>query len=186
MLCTGSKGDSHIWDVATGAVVHVLKGHTDSVNSVAWSCGGVVATGSADGTVRLWEAVTGAAGHVLHGHKMCCSVAFNPNGSVLVSCGIKQRSSPAAYGDVVLWRVDTGTVAHTLHGLCGVLHTVSWNPARTTVATGTQDRTVQVRNVASGAVVRVIEFRVGVMSTAWSPLWGAAVHSHEGRAGTCS
>ena len=89
MLCKGSwlKGHGVVRNVATGATVHVLKGKTKRVDFVAWSCEGVVATGSKDGTLHLWEASTGAPGHVLQGHDACYSLEFSPDVSVLASCG---------------------------------------------------------------------------------------------------
>ena len=52
---------ARLWDVATGAEVRVLTGHTAEVTSVAFSPDGTrVLTGSKDGTARLWDATTGA------------------------------------------------------------------------------------------------------------------------------
>ena len=48
--------------------VHTLKGHTSSVDSVAFSPdGGTLASGSSDNTIRLWDAVTGALKQTLKG-----------------------------------------------------------------------------------------------------------------------
>ena len=45
-----------LWDARTGNHIHTLSGHTDEVNSVAFSPdSSTIASGSADGTVLLWE-----------------------------------------------------------------------------------------------------------------------------------
>jgi small GTP-binding protein len=45
-----------IWNVTTGAVEHLLKGHQDAVQSVAWSPDGrQLASGSNDGDWRIWS-----------------------------------------------------------------------------------------------------------------------------------
>ena len=54
----GTMADSriHIWDAATGERQGILRGHTDSVTSLAFSPDGrTLASGSWDGTILLWE-----------------------------------------------------------------------------------------------------------------------------------
>ncbi|MDT7949765.1 MAG: hypothetical protein RQ897_15615, partial [Thermoflexus sp.] len=56
LLASGSDDKTVIlWDVGTGERVRTLTGHTDDVNSVAFSPDGrLLASGSGDGTVILW------------------------------------------------------------------------------------------------------------------------------------
>ncbi|MGW2698660.1 hypothetical protein [Streptomyces sp. NPDC001340] len=47
--------DLRIWELETGRCLDVLRGHTDSVTSVAFTPDGQgIVSASADGTVRVW------------------------------------------------------------------------------------------------------------------------------------
>src|SRR5438132_401423 len=70
--------------------------------------GKFLAAGSEDAAVRLWEVATGKEVRQFHGPKTVpFSVAFSPNGKVLVATGGENRS-------IWLWDVDTGKPLHHL------------------------------------------------------------------------
>src|SRR6266516_615038 len=66
---------------------HVLEGHADEINQIAWSPDGrILASGSKDKTIRLWDAKTGEARRTLKGHSdSILSVAWSPDGRILAS-----------------------------------------------------------------------------------------------------
>jgi WD40 repeat protein len=73
-----------LWDAATGALLQMLRGHTNVVYSVAFSPDGKqVVSGSSDQTIRLWDAATGAPLQTLPTlTSSVYSVAFTPDGKL--------------------------------------------------------------------------------------------------------
>jgi WD40 repeat protein/tetratricopeptide (TPR) repeat protein len=110
IVVTSTKGgwkgkDDHtprVWNVATGQLLHKLKGHTDKVNSVSLTLDGKIAvSGSADKTLRVWDLATGRCLRALEGHTdRVLSVDLTPDGSTAVSGG--------SDGTLRVWDVGTG------------------------------------------------------------------------------
>ena len=109
-----------LWDVASGTLKATLKGHTDWVNSIAFSPDGqTLASGSWDMTVKLWDVTrqpkAPKATLSYHGGGIQ-SVAFSPDGSRLAS-GSADRAIrlwtalPPANGDGVVNIADLVEVA---------------------------------------------------------------------------
>ena len=99
MLSGSWDNTVRLWDVANGKCLRSFEGHTDWVNSVAFSPDGrQAASGSEDGTIRLWQVETGDCLHVLLGNgQPIASVAWSTNSTKLL----------AASGTLVqLWHVD--------------------------------------------------------------------------------
>jgi WD40 repeat protein len=96
----------HDWQAAT----MTLEGHTESVNSVAFSADGLrIVSGSDDHTVRIWDAVSGLILHTLKGHTDSVRVvAFSADGLRIVS----------GSGDytVRIWDAVSGVILYALQG----------------------------------------------------------------------
>jgi WD40 repeat protein len=78
-----------LWGLPIGSA-RILPGHTDWVNSVAFSPDSkTLASGSSDGTVRLWAVASGTqVGVNLTGNAgVIRCIAFNPNGRTVASAG---------------------------------------------------------------------------------------------------
>jgi WD40 repeat protein/serine/threonine protein kinase len=75
-----------VWDLKTGQVRHVLRGHTGPVLGLAFSPDEkLIATASADTTVRIWDLNTGRENGAYRGHPFGAhSVAFTPDGKRVV------------------------------------------------------------------------------------------------------
>jgi WD40 repeat protein len=97
-----SWNDILVFDVSTGEpLFEPLIGHTDLVLSFAFSPdAAMLASGSADNTVRLWDLASGQAlGMPLVGHESDINaLAFSPDGKRLIS--------GSADGDIRIWESD--------------------------------------------------------------------------------
>jgi len=105
-----------VWDVATGRVQHVLRGHTDDVNCCDVTISGTRAlSGSNDTTLRQWNLVTNECTCCMTGHDefVSCCVAFGNNNN-----GNNNNMALSGSGDCTLrvWNVSTGQTQHVLRG----------------------------------------------------------------------
>ncbi|KIK36843.1 hypothetical protein CY34DRAFT_810907, partial [Suillus luteus UH-Slu-Lm8-n1] len=132
-------------DINWTAVQTVISGHTNGVNSVAFSPDGTrIATGSADCTVRLWDAATGQpVGEPLLGHtSLVTSISFSPDGTRIVSGSVDET--------VRLWDVATRQpIGEPLLGHTDSVNSVAFSPSGSRIVTGSEDQTVQLWNAAT-------------------------------------
>jgi len=78
---------ARMWDAVSSAQLAVLRGHENSVTSVAFSSDGTrLVTASADGTARIWDASTGLQTAILQGHENSLNTAaFSRDGLRIVT-----------------------------------------------------------------------------------------------------
>ncbi|HWR48507.1 MAG TPA: WD40 repeat domain-containing protein, partial [Pseudonocardiaceae bacterium] len=139
--------------MGSAALSTPMAGHTDAVNSVAFSPDGhTVATGSTDRTVRLWDVADPAhpklRGPPLTGHtNLVLSVVFSPDGRTLATGSGDQT--------VRLWNVTDpahpSPLGPPLTGHTDYVNAVAFSQDGHILASGSTDRTVRLWNVADPA-----------------------------------
>jgi len=113
-----------LFDAHTGIQRATLTGHTDEVDTFAFSSNGtMLASGSADKTVLLWDVQTGEVLKMLVGHTDSVrKVVFSPDGETLAS----------ASKEILVWNTLTGEKRYALEGPASV----AFSPDGKTLVTG--------------------------------------------------
>jgi WD40 repeat protein/tRNA A-37 threonylcarbamoyl transferase component Bud32 len=151
------------WDLETAKLVRTLEGHTEPITDVAWSADGRrLASGARDESVRVWDASTGVCIHILRANMgVVAGIAFGPDDRTLISASSRNNVAEDR-GVAIVWDLNTGQQRHVLRGHAGIVNCVAARPGSTEVATGSQDRTVKVWDLAATEESR------SVAETRWS------------------
>ena len=136
---TGEVGTQiDIWDTRTYRRSARLTGHEGAIFSVAFSGDGhLLASASADHTVRVWDLAAAKCVAVLTGHTdQVFSAVFHPDGKRLASAG-RDRA-------IWLWDLATGQEVARLEGHTNYVFSLAFSPDGSNLASGSGDGTVRL------------------------------------------
>jgi WD40 repeat protein len=135
-----------LWDLATGATQFSLKGHTHSVQCLAFSASSsrlnssldsILVSGSRDRTLKLWDLNQRQEMFTLIGHQAGVNaVAFSADGDII--------ASGSADKTVKLWNPHTGQLTATLTGAKLPITAIAFNPFAPILVGTSADSTIQV------------------------------------------
>jgi WD40 repeat protein len=147
---TDFRGLMHPW--AT------LEGHQHEIRCMAISPSGkILASGSADHTVRLWSLPHARLLSVLEGHAGWVNcLAINPSGTLLASAGRDSR--------ICLWRLPIGRAVKKLKGHTQTIFCLAISPDGRLLASGSSDRTVRLWDLPTGQERNTLERHDGGIS----------------------
>ncbi|MCD4685327.1 MAG: hypothetical protein K8S97_05275 [Anaerolineae bacterium] len=158
-----------VWDINTGGLRALLRGHLHSVWTVAFSPdGSLIASGDGnlaggtDSTVRVWDVSGRVEVATLVGHTgAVTALAFSPDGSLLVSGGMD--------GTVRFWDVASGNPGTLLTNHTDAVRAVAFSPDGTWLASAGDDAQIHLWEIAS-STLRTLEGHGSATSTfAFSP-----------------
>jgi WD40 repeat protein len=153
-----------------------LQGHQSKVESVAFSSSSsgqqqLLASASADCTVRLWDVRTKECVAVLEGHKRdVFGVAFSPDSRLLASASCDNT--------VRLWDVverKAASPVHELQGNTDWVFSVSFSSDGRQLASGSWDGTVRLWSVPECVPGPVLQHALPIWCVAFSPVVGSNV-----------
>jgi WD40 repeat protein/tRNA A-37 threonylcarbamoyl transferase component Bud32 len=156
------EGPIKVWDAA-GRELAILKGHGDSVHSLALSPeGDRLLSGGFDGTVRLWS--TKAGREVLRlrsGPGAINAVAFSSDG---------RRAVSSDDAGATVWDTHRGRDLLTLRGHSSAVQSVAFSPDGQQLATAASDGLVKVWDALDGRELTTLRGHLAPLTAvAFSP-----------------
>ena len=160
ILSTGNLDITDPDDLGGTGLIRALTGHTDGVNSVAFSIAGddLIASVSKDNTIKVWNATSGVLLRTLTGHTNAVySVAFNIAGDKIVSGSADDNT-------IRIWNTADGSLLKTINELAMC---VVFSPTEDKVVSGGDG--IRIWNAADGSLIRTIATTDYVPSLALNP-----------------
>ncbi|KAF2862361.1 WD40 repeat-like protein [Piedraia hortae CBS 480.64] len=140
LVSGGCDRDVRVWNLATGQVAHILRGHTSTVRCLKMkSDSNIAISGSRDTTLRVWDIKTGMCRHVLIGHQASVR-CLEIHGDLVVSGSYDTTAR--------IWSISEGRCLRVLQGHFSQIYAVAFDGQR--IATGSLDTSVRVWDPRDG------------------------------------
>ncbi len=144
-------------------LLHILRGHTGNVYSVAFSPNGkMVASGSSDDTVRLWDVQTGKAIANMGRQLNVYAIGFSRDGKQVIAGG--------SSGGLWIWDVAKKKKIAPLPGHGSTIKTLAVSPDGRKLVTGSYDNTAKIWDLEKRKCLRTMRTgRSNIYAVAYGP-----------------
>jgi len=139
LVSGGCDRDVRVWNMASGASMHTLRGHTSTVRCLKMSDANTAISGSRDTTLRVWDIPSGTCTNVLMGHQASVR-CLEIHGDLVVSGSYDTTAK--------IWSISTGQCLRTLQGHFSQIYAIAFDGQR--IATGSLDTSVRIWNPHDG------------------------------------
>ncbi|KAI8338947.1 WD40-repeat-containing domain protein [Chlamydoabsidia padenii] len=146
LVSAGCDRDVRVWNLETGELLHVLRGHISTVRCLKMKDKKVVVTGSRDYTLRVWDIEKGTAKHVLYGHQnsvRCLDISGN-------TCVSGSYDNTAR-----VWDLTTGECRHVLIGHQSKIYSIVTDGIK--VAAGSMSTHIMLWSVETGDCLATLQ-----------------------------
>lgn len=140
MLATASDDCTwKLWNIPEGKLLMTGEGHSDWLSGVDFHPrGSILATSSADGTVRLWDfSRNGECVQVFKDHvQVVWDCKFNDTGEFIATCSMDQS--------IKIWDLEYGRCRHSLRGHVDSVNSICFLPYTNLVVSASGDKTISI------------------------------------------
>ncbi|EAW14062.1 F-box/WD repeat-containing protein [Aspergillus clavatus NRRL 1] len=146
LVSGGCDREVRVWNMATGAGIYLLRGHTSTVRCLKMSDKNTAISGSRDTTLRIWDLTTGNCRNVLVGHQAsvrCLAI----HGDIVVSGSYDTTAR--------IWSISEGRCQRTLSGHFSQIYAIAFDGRR--IATGSLDTSVRIWDPQSGQCHAILQ-----------------------------
>jgi WD40 repeat protein len=143
-----------VWNVAAQRMEHMLEGHTAPIVSLAVSPNAdIIASSSADGTIRFWNAASGVQQRSISLGESPGIVTFDHAGQHLLVGD--------AMGRIHVLTVSTGVVSRVLTGHKGAVTALDVSVDDRLAVSGSADKTIRCWDLQTGNALGTLEGHTG-------------------------
>ncbi|TDZ23840.1 F-box/WD repeat-containing protein 7 [Colletotrichum orbiculare MAFF 240422] len=146
LVSGGCDRDVRVWNLATGACLHTLRGHTSTVRCLKMSDENTAISGSRDTTLRVWDIRTGLCRNVLVGHGASVR-CLEIKGDIVVSGSYDTMAK--------VWSISEGRCIQTLQGHFSQIYAIAFDGKR--VVTGSLDTNVRIWDPRTAECLAILQ-----------------------------